>query len=128
MCCRRCGSDADVPDRSRAETHAAARVQRRAFTCAVRVPPNTVLTAVALTIVHVLRCILSSAGFDLPRYTGMIDCVTQMVKTEGIMGLYKGMVPCWLKVCSNPPPPSPRSCSSLFLLSFVLLLPCRRVS
>jgi len=37
-------------------------------------------------------------GFDLPRYTGTWDCITTIARTEGVGGLYKGMIPCFLKV------------------------------
>jgi solute carrier family 25 phosphate transporter 23/24/25/41 len=37
-------------------------------------------------------------GVDLPKYTGTLDCIRVMVKEEGVRGLYKGMIPCFLKV------------------------------
>ena len=37
-------------------------------------------------------------GVDLPKYSGTVDCVRVMLREEGVRGLYKGMVPCFLKV------------------------------
>ena len=37
-------------------------------------------------------------GVTLPKYTGTVDCVRTMVREEGVRGLYKGMIPCFLKV------------------------------
>ena len=38
-------------------------------------------------------------GVDLPKYKGTVDCVRVMLREEGVRGLYKGMLPCFLKVC-----------------------------
>lgn len=37
-------------------------------------------------------------GHDLPVYRNTWHCITSTVKQEGARGLYKGMVPCFLKV------------------------------
>ena len=37
-------------------------------------------------------------GVDLPKYSGTVDCVRVMLREEGVKGLYKGMIPCFLKV------------------------------
>ena len=31
-------------------------------------------------------------------YRGMIDCATQTVKGEGVMGLYRGFIPTWFRI------------------------------
>jgi solute carrier family 25 phosphate transporter 23/24/25/41 len=36
--------------------------------------------------------------FDLERYENTMDCIRKTIKKEGVKGLYKGMVPCFLKV------------------------------
>ena len=41
-------------------------------------------------------------GVDLPQYTGTTNCIRVMLREEGVRGLYKGMLPCFLKV--SPPP------------------------
>jgi len=42
-----------------------------------------------------MQCV-GMAGF--PVYSSVADCVSTMYKVEGATSLYKGMVPCWLKV------------------------------
>lgn len=37
-------------------------------------------------------------GHDLPQYRSTWHCVTETVKSEGVRGMYKGLVPCFLKV------------------------------
>ena len=31
-------------------------------------------------------------------YKNSLDCLTQTIKHEGLFGLYKGFVPCWLRM------------------------------
>ncbi len=31
-------------------------------------------------------------------YRNSLDCLTQTVRLEGLRGLYKGFVPCWLRM------------------------------
>jgi solute carrier family 25 phosphate transporter 23/24/25/41 len=35
---------------------------------------------------------------DLPVYRNTWHCITETVKTEGVRGMYKGLIPCFLKV------------------------------
>jgi solute carrier family 25 phosphate transporter 23/24/25/41 len=35
---------------------------------------------------------------DIPRYSGITDCVQKIVKLEGITGLYKGLGACYVKI------------------------------
>eukprot|EP00744_Colponema_vietnamica_P004324 GILI01006478.1.p1 GENE.GILI01006478.1~~GILI01006478.1.p1 ORF type:complete len:329 (-),score=60.81 GILI01006478.1:710-1651(-) len=47
----------------------------------------------------VVRRRMQLQGFsDLPQYDSIADCVRKTIKMEGVRGLYKGMVPCYLKV------------------------------
>ncbi len=39
-----------------------------------------------------------SGSHDLPVYTSTWNCITETVRTEGVRGMYKGLVPCFLKV------------------------------
>jgi hypothetical protein len=32
------------------------------------------------------------------KYDGLVDCIRRIVKNEGMRGLFKGLVPCYLKV------------------------------
>jgi len=36
--------------------------------------------------------------FTLSRYAGVVDCIRQTVKTEGVWGLYKGVWPTWMRI------------------------------
>lgn len=31
-------------------------------------------------------------------YSGMFDCLAKTVRAEGLLGLYKGWLPCWLRI------------------------------
>jgi len=53
-------------------------------------------------------------GFDMPRYDSIFGCFRDIVKKEGVGGLYKGMVPCWLKVVPS------------MAISFMIYEGCRR--
>lgn len=39
-------------------------------------------------------------GFDekVPKYNGILDCIKKIYKTEGIQGMYRGLVPCYIKI------------------------------
>ena len=47
-----------------------------------------------------IRRRLQLQDFDknVPRYTGIIDCASKIIKTEGIIGLYRGLFACYIKV------------------------------
>ena len=32
------------------------------------------------------------------KYSGSLDCLVKSVRTEGVMALYKGFIPCWLRM------------------------------
>ena len=32
------------------------------------------------------------------KYSGSLDCLVKSVKTEGVMALYKGFIPCWMRM------------------------------
>jgi solute carrier family 25 phosphate transporter 23/24/25/41 len=36
---------------------------------------------------------------NAPKYNGMMHAFRSIVRDEGVLGLYRGMVPCYLKVC-----------------------------
>ena len=57
-------------------------------------------TAATLTYpTDVVRRRMQCVGMaGMPSYSSTTQCITEMVRTEGVAGLYKGMVPCWLKV------------------------------
>jgi hypothetical protein len=38
------------------------------------------------------------ADLGVPQYSGIVDCVRTVFRTEGITGFYKGLIPCYLKV------------------------------
>ena len=40
--------------------------------------------------------LVSQPGY--PVYTGLIDCATKIILKDGFVGLYRGIVPCYLKV------------------------------
>tara|TARA_Y100000589_G_C27058455_1_gene590340 strand:+ start:160 stop:960 length:801 start_codon:yes stop_codon:yes gene_type:complete len=57
----------------------------------------------AVTITYptdLVRRQLQLQGFDkhVPKYNGIIDCVRKLVKTQGIKGLYRGMIPCYVTI------------------------------
>jgi len=54
-------------------------------------------------------------GLNMPKYDGTWHCITSTVKQEGIRGLYKGMVPCWLKVVPS------------MAIAFMIYERCRKV-
>jgi hypothetical protein len=31
-------------------------------------------------------------------YTGTFDCLTKIIKSEGLFGLYKGFIPNWMRI------------------------------
>jgi solute carrier family 25 (mitochondrial phosphate transporter), member 23/24/25/41 len=37
-------------------------------------------------------------GLNIPKYKSSLDCIQSIIKYEGTRGLYKGMIPCFLKV------------------------------
>ena len=37
-------------------------------------------------------------GYDKVHYTGMIHCAKELVKADGVSGLFKGLVPCYVKI------------------------------
>jgi solute carrier family 25 phosphate transporter 23/24/25/41 len=39
-----------------------------------------------------------TSGVDLPKYNGTMDCIKTMIRTEGVRSLYKGLIPCFMKV------------------------------
>jgi len=39
-----------------------------------------------------------AGAHDIPKYRNTLHCITHTVATEGIRGMYKGLVPCFLKV------------------------------
>ena len=43
---------------------------------------------------------LQLQGFDptVPKYDGFIDCVRKIVRNQGIRGLYRGLVPCYITI------------------------------
>ena len=47
-----------------------------------------------------IRRRLQLQDFDknVPRYTGIIDCASKIIKSEGITGLYRGLIACYIKV------------------------------
>ena len=60
---------------------------------------------IAVTITYptdlVRRTLQMSGTPGYPVYTGMADAVTQIVKAEGALGLYKGYFACLLKVAPS---------------------------
>lgn len=32
------------------------------------------------------------------KYEGVVDCVSKIIRQEGMQGMFKGLVPCYLKV------------------------------
>lgn len=47
------------------------------------------------------RLQLQGGGFYssvVPRYHGIIDCISKVIKYEGIKGLYAGLIPCYIKI------------------------------
>lgn len=57
----------------------------------------------AVTITYptdLIRRRLQIQGFDksVPKYDGIIDCVRKIMNYEGIRGLYRGLVPCYMKI------------------------------
>lgn len=59
------------------------------------------LSAVSFTYpTDLIRRRLQLQGFDplVPKYNGIVDCVSKIVKTEGINGLYRGLIPCYMKI------------------------------
>tara|TARA_B100000795_G_scaffold268224_2_gene254770 strand:+ start:153 stop:959 length:807 start_codon:yes stop_codon:yes gene_type:complete len=47
-----------------------------------------------------IRRQLQLQGFDpsVPKYDGIIDCIGKIVKNQGIRGLYRGLVPCYITI------------------------------
>ena len=47
-----------------------------------------------------IRRQLQLQGFDptVPKYNGLIDCTKKIVKTQGIRGLYRGLLPCYITI------------------------------
>ena len=43
---------------------------------------------------------LQLQGFDksVPKYNGIMDCVGKIIKRQGIRGLYKGLIPCYVAI------------------------------
>jgi len=74
------------------------------------VTPNTVnflsgglsgMAAVTFTYpTDLIRRQLQLQGFDpnVPHYTGFIDCIQKIVKHQGIRGLYRGLLPCYITI------------------------------
>ena len=58
-------------------------------------------TAVSITYPSdLIRRRLQLQNFDptVPKYGGIIDCVRKIVKTEGILGLYRGLPATYIKL------------------------------
>tara|TARA_A100001011_G_C14251921_1_gene818289 strand:+ start:414 stop:1220 length:807 start_codon:yes stop_codon:yes gene_type:complete len=47
-----------------------------------------------------IRRQLQLQGFDptVPKYNGFIDCTRKIVKNQGIRGLYRGLIPCYVTI------------------------------
>lgn len=59
------------------------------------------LSAVTITYpTDLIRRRLQIQGFSehVPKYNGIIDCITKIYRTEGISGLYRGLIPCYIKI------------------------------
>jgi hypothetical protein len=59
------------------------------------------MTAVTFTYpTDLIRRRLQLQGFDIsvPKYNGILDCITKIYRTNGIGGLYRGLVPCYIKI------------------------------
>ena len=59
------------------------------------------LSAVSITYpTDLIRRRLQLQGFDpcVPKYEGIMDCITTIVRTEGIQGLYRGLLACYIKI------------------------------
>lgn len=59
------------------------------------------ISAVSLTYpTDLIRRRLQLQGFDerVPKYNGIIDCCKKIYINEGIRGLYRGLIPCYLKI------------------------------
>jgi len=59
------------------------------------------LSAVTFTYpTDLIRRRLQLQGFDtsVPKYNGIIDCVTKIYRTNGIGELYRGLIPCYIKI------------------------------
>ena len=42
-----------------------------------------------------VRSLLSvQGGLSKPKYSGIVDCITKVVKSDGVLGLYKGLSKC----------------------------------
>ena len=57
----------------------------------------------AVTITYptdLIRKQLQLQGFDptVPKYNGFLDCIRKIVNTQGIRGLYKGLIPCYVTI------------------------------
>lgn len=57
----------------------------------------------AVTITYptdLVRRRLQLQGFDatVPRYTGTIDCVHRIIRSDGVLGFYRGLSACYLKL------------------------------
>ena len=57
----------------------------------------------AVTITYptdLIRRQLQLQGFDksVPKYDGLIDCVQKIMKTSGVRGLYRGLIPCYITI------------------------------
>lgn len=59
------------------------------------------ISAVTITYpTDLIRRRLQIQGFDksVPKYEGIVDCVGKIVRSEGARGLYRGLIPCYMKI------------------------------
>jgi hypothetical protein len=59
------------------------------------------MTAVSITYPSdLIRRRLQLQGFDktVPRYNGIIDCISVIMRREGLKGLYRGLFACYIKI------------------------------
>ena len=59
------------------------------------------MSAVSITYpTDLVRRRLQLQGFDksVPKYAGMIDCVKKIVAKDGMLGLYRGLGACYIKI------------------------------
>ena len=47
--------------------------------------------------VDALKSMLQADSLANPRYKGILDCIAQTVKAQGVRGLYRGLLPCALR-------------------------------
>jgi|TARA_B110000037_G_scaffold215731_1_gene273592 hypothetical protein len=58
-------------------------------------------TAISITYpTDLIRRRLQLQNFDksVPKYTGILDCISKIIKTEGILGLYRGLFASYIKL------------------------------